>query len=768
VKVSGTIVNGQNPAGLFTQTEGSGSAGNLTIVTGQLIVQDGAQISASTQGNGGGGNLTVNARDSLAVIGTAANGQFPSGLFTNTGGTKPAGNLTIVTGQLVVRDGGQVSASTSNQGQGGTLAVKASESVELSGSSADGQLFSSLLTQTQGAGAAGDLRIVTGQLIVRDGALVSSSSRIEGAAGNLTVNASGSVEIIGTTPNGQRSTGLFSQTQGIGDAGDLTIKARQLIVRDGALVSARTLGEGLGGRLTVNASDSVELIGTSADGRYRSSLSASTEGGGDAGNLRIDTGRLILRDGAQAATGTFGKGKGGILTINAPESVELIGFGSGLFTQTQGSGDAGNLRIDTGQLAIQAGARISTASFAEGRGGDLQVNASKFVELIGTSADRQSSSGLSTQAVGTGNAGDLRIDTGRLILRDGAVVSAGTLSQGQGGTLAVTASESVELIGSGSGLSTETKSSGDAGNLRIDTGRLIVRDEALVSARTFGIGQGGNLTIATEQLNVGEGAAIAVNSVGTGRAGNLEVTSGSVSLENQGFIAATTLSGDGGNITLRVKDLLLMRDESEISTTAGTAQSGGDGGNITIDAEFIVAVPKENSDISADAFTGQGGNINITAQGLYGIEFRSQDTALSDITASSRFGVNGVVEINTPGVDPSQGLTNLPDEPVNNEEVAQGCQGGGTQASVEFFNTGRGGLAPNPYEPLTSSNIWEDVPSAARRTENQVATARASASPVTPSNKLVEAQGWLLNEKGEVVLVAQMPITHSESRCRLR
>jgi large exoprotein involved in heme utilization and adhesion len=211
-----------------------------------------------------------------------------------------------------------------------------------------------------------------------------------------------------------------------------------------------------------------------------------------------------------------------------------------------------------------------------------------------------------------------------------------------------------------------------------------------------------------------------------------------------------------------------MRHESQISTTAGTAQAGGDGGNITIDANFIVAVPRENSDISADAFAGRGGNINITAQGIYGIEFRPEKTTFSDITASSRLGVNGVVTINTPDVDPSRGLAELPDEPVNNEEVAQGCQGGGTQASVEFFNTGRGGLAPNPYEPLSSSNIWEDVPSAARRTENQVATARASASPVTPSNKLVEAQGWLMNEKGEVVLVAQMPATHSQGRCRLR
>jgi large exoprotein involved in heme utilization and adhesion len=210
-----------------------------------------------------------------------------------------------------------------------------------------------------------------------------------------------------------------------------------------------------------------------------------------------------------------------------------------------------------------------------------------------------------------------------------------------------------------------------------------------------------------------------------------------------------------------------MRRNSQISTTAGTAQAGGNGGNIEIDTDFIVAVPQENSDIIANAFTGRGGNINITAQGIYGIESRPKVTPLSDITASSQFGVNGVVTINTPDVDPNRGLVSLPVEPVN-VEVAQGCQVSGKQSSVAFFNMGRGGLAPNPYEPISSSDIWENVPPPTHRSENPAGAERASASPATPPHKIVEAQGWLVNEKGQVVLVAQMPTSHSQRRCRLR
>ncbi|HEY9706990.1 MAG TPA: hypothetical protein V6D48_02170, partial [Oculatellaceae cyanobacterium] len=106
-------------------------------------------------------------------------------------------------------------------------------------------------------------------------------------------------------------------------------------------------------------------------------------------------------------------------------------------------------------------------------------------------------------------------------------------------------------------------------------------------------------------------------------------------------------------------------------------------------------------------------------------------------------------------------------EPVN-AEVTQGCQTEGKQTSVAFFNTGRGGLAPNPYEPISSSDIWEDVPSSTRRAENSASAASASASSATPPDQLVEAQGWIVNEKGQVTLVAEMPATRSQSRCRLR
>jgi filamentous hemagglutinin family protein len=691
--------------------------GNVTLVGGELAVSEGTNLAAP------GGRIELGSVAANSLVNLTA---------TNPGwalGYNDVQNFQ----DIQLSQGAAVDAS----GEGGGNIQVQGRSITLtdeSGISAD----------TLGSENGGGIFLRASQLSVRDGAGISASTYGAGRGGNVIVTASESVELSGD---------IYSNTFGAGAGGNLTITTGRLTIRDGAVVSSGTFETGSGGTLSVTASDFVELVGISADGLFPSSLSTSTHNAGQAGDLKVDTKRLIARDGGRVSASTFGTGRGGTLTVTASEAVELIGVGgvffSGLFTRTiMGDGAAGDLRIATGQLIVQNGGLVDAGTFGNGKGGTLSVNASESVEVIGTSPDGRFASALSARVNpgAKGDAGNLTIQTRRLIVRDGAQVSAGTSGAGQGGTLTVSASDFVELIGTSangfpSRLTTQTFNVGTAGDLRITTGRLIVRDQAQV----------------------------AVNSRGTGNAGNLEVTASSILLDKQGKLTAETASGQGGNISLQVQDLLLMRDRSSISTSAGTAQAGGDGGNITINAKdgFIVAVTSENSDIRANAFTGKGGNVQITAQDIFGTQFRPQDTLLSDITASSTFGVQGTVQINTPDVDPSRGLAELPGEPVN-VEVAQGCQTGGKQASIEFFNTGKGGLAPNPYEPLSSSDIWEDVPRSVQRTENLASDARAIASPAPPPDKLVEAQGWLISEKGEVVLVAEMPATHTQGRCRLR
>jgi large exoprotein involved in heme utilization and adhesion len=569
---------------------------------------------------------------------------------------------------------------------------------------------------------------------------------------------------VGSFPDGGFfPSGLFAEVEqeATGEGATLTIETRQLNVRDGAEVGTKTFGAGRGVDLVVRASESVELEGTSPDGRFPSGLLTQVftnqfgdEATGKGGTLTIETRQLKVRDGAQVTTNSFSSGSAGDLRVRALDSVELVGAApdqitaSGLFAQAEreATGDGGNLTIETARLTVLNGAQISSSTQGRGKGGTLTINASDSIQLSGASPAATLTVGrsgifVSAERGATGDAGELKITTGLLTVDDGARISADNFGTGQGG---------------------------DA-TLQIE--QLIVRDGGTIRAASFNEGPAGNLNITSRSLDVRDGALVSVSGEGTGPAGNMTIKANSIRLD-QGRLTAETKAEpqaeSGANIYLQDLDLLLMRDQSLISAQAFNDANGGE---VTIRAEngFIVAVPGEDTDIIANASQGRGGNIQITAQSIFGIEERRAipGNRTNDIDASSQFGVNGEVAINTPDFDPSQGLVNLPNEPVN-VEVAQGCQGGGKQASVEFFNTGRGGLAPNPYEPISSSELWEDVQLPKQRAENPAGASRASTSPATPPNEIVEAQGWLMNEKGQVVLLAQMPATHSQPRCGLR
>lgn len=404
--------------------------------------------------------------------------------------------------------------------------------------------------------------------------------------------------------------------------------------------------------------------------------------------------------------------------------------------------DSGNVQLRGRQITVTDGSQIFSINLGAKQGGDLTVAASESVELIGTSpTNAKVGSGLFTLAVAAGTAGDTTINTKRLVIGDQAVIStnsAGTGDSGQpiratgrGGNLTVNASESVELV-NGS-LLAETKGSGNAGNVRINTGGLSIQ---------------------------GDNAGIRVSSAGTGDAGNLEITARSIQLDNGGKLVSTSTSGKGGgNITLRNLDLLQMRHNSGISTNA---EGTGIGGNINIDTDLLIG--RENSDITATAVEGKGGNIAINTQGIFGIEPRSRRTSDSDITAASDLGIDGIVEINRPDLNPSSGLVSLPTEIVDPTRlIAQGCgAGGGDVATSKFIATGRGGLPPTPTEALRSGSVLADLGTPVEKNQENRASAATSTYPTDSApTPLVEAQGWEIGSKGKVVLTAQASATSS-------
>ncbi|WP_066424627.1 S-layer family protein [Anabaena sp. 4-3] len=820
------IINTTNSIQIFNRT-GILSAiapidiGNTTINTKNLLVQDGSYIGVEI------GNLTINASETIQVIADPnVLSDNASRIFATASEdtTKAAGNLTINTRHLSVRDGSQIITNSSSISvpsspallslfnavetvNRGNLTVNASESVTLSGSSFPETYPSGLFTTTFEGEDSGKLTINTKFLSITDGAQIFTMNYSENQSGNLLVNATEKVEITGTSPTGKIATdaqnnglidepvpdimlkgfpfvpglqientlpsGLFSNAPGLGDAGDIHIHTRELVARDGGQISANTFDEGRGGNLKVNATQQVQLLGASANGISSGLFTrANPLATGEAGTLNILTGNLLVQDGAQVSASTFGVGKGGNLNVQATEGIKLIGVSrqnvpSGLFTQANPirindidipkvdesitRGDAGEINIHTSSLLVRDGAQVSASTFGSGKGGNVIVKATGGIELIGTSGNEDLfPSGLFAAAINaTGDAGNLVVNSPSLLVRDGAQVGVSTSGAGKGGNLTLNIPDRMQLIGT-------------AVNGAFPSGLF-------ATAAANSTGNAGNLIINTNLLQVWQKAGIAVQSRGEGGAGNLHINAGSIDLNNQAFISADTRGVNAksnlpqANINLRSQDLILLRGNSSITTNA--RGSNVVGGNITIDTQLLAAF--ENSDISANSADFRGGSVKITAEGITGTQFRTGLTPESDITATGATPeLSGTVEITTPEVDPSRGLMELPSNVSDvSNRIAQKCR---TNAAVarqanEFLITGKGGIPANPYDTLESESAiasWINVNHINNVAKNQVNYPKVSSySPHT----IVEAKALTLDAHGNLILTAETPNSTSQN-----
>jgi filamentous hemagglutinin family protein len=585
----------------------------------------------------------------------------------------------------------------------------------------------------------------------------------DGSRGSLNIRATDTVNVTGFSS--PRSTSRISSDVApgaTGDGGGLRISARRLRVADGAQITTETFSSGNAGTLRVIVQE-LDIVGASPIGPSGLFTLVEPDATGQGGALTVKTERLRIADGGQIASSTFGRGNAGALTIDANE-IELIGTSasnfSGLFanTEEEATGKGGALTIITDRLRILDGAQIIVSTFGEGNAGELTVRDSESIEAIGGSP--RGPSGLFTASQrGTGNGGDLTIETDRLRLVNGGQIAAATRGSGNAGELTVRASESIELVGytdqGRSGLFTiAVNGNGEGGNLAVFTDRLIVRDGAIISASNFP----SNPALAD----------------GTGPAGNIDISAQSIQLENGGSITASTQEGGRGNIRIN-SQILAISGNTLIATDS---QGREPGGNIGIDTTYLLA--QDNSDITANADNANGGRVTISAQGIFGTEFQEDTTLESDITASSNRGAefNGIVQLNTPEVDPSQVVVTLPNTLVDSStQIAATCSG---TVENRFVVTGRGGLPEQPTQILRDSTVWEDLRLATRgealattegeqergghnlEPENAVPTSQIhtgiSHVPLpTPHSPLIEAQGWVINSNGHVVLVSQVP-----------
>ncbi|MDY6936330.1 MAG: filamentous hemagglutinin N-terminal domain-containing protein [Cyanobacteriota bacterium] len=760
------------------------TGGGIQVQAGTLEI-DRSQIAAIALGNVRADDITLNATESIELRGTVLEAfPFSSWVVNQVGEGAPgdSGNVTVNTPQLRAFDGGTIQTLSQGAGNAGAVEVNA-DSILLSGSAppdpsgnpVEQILNSRIASETLGSGNGGPVRVNATQMTLLDGGQVASSvfPPASGNGGNITLSVSESITATGIAPtNPTLGSGIQTVSLGAGNSGDIEVSAGALNFFEGGGIFSFNQGTGLGGNIAVNVADSIGAVEVNpAIPTLPSGITSFTVSPRDGGNVDVTAGRVNLSGGGSIGAFTLvqlageplpggGEGNTGNVTVNARESIEISGASalapdrfSLLGTTTLAAGDAGDVNVSTPRLSITDGGGLLSAvvpSFSSlgaplptsgtGNGGNVTVNASESIFIAGVNPVIDGNTVLGTTSLGRGNGGNVVVRTPRLTVRTGGTVNAGTLASGNAGTVDIEASE---IVLEGDGLPDN-----NGGSISVTAFIPSPDFRQAFFLPDVPTGNTGALRVKTDRLSISDGGFISARHNGTGDAGDLFVEANSISMSDGAGILATTVGGQGGNIVLNVEESLQLRRGSGISAEA--LSGVGDGGNLTIDAETIVAL--ENSDIIANAVGGNGGNIEITTQGLFGTEFRSQLTPESDITASSQFAANGVVQVNQPNVDPASGLVDLPTSVTDpSDRIGRGCE---DYADSAFVATGRGGLTEEPMAVIRGQTIWEDwqyfgEASTTSTNDNPVsAIVESSPAPV------VEATGWRTNESGQVELIA--------------
>jgi filamentous hemagglutinin family protein len=569
-------------AGIAAQNQSDvdhpGTAVDIRL-TGDLRMENYAEIAASTWGLGNAGDIWIEAKrlimrgegSTTVNIGTRSFGKVDEDNVVVGGGD--GGRTTIWADEVLLYELGYIQNTTFSQGRAGDIEIHAGTL------SLDGALGFSFISSSAGA------------FYLRPEILGES-----GAAGSLSVWAD-AIRLSG----GLGYTGLAVQVRddavGNPNGGLLELHARTIELLNGAQVSGGVFqGGGTGGDLVLHADESIHISGIN-DYYYAAGVFSDVSGVG--------------------TTGT-----GGSIEMTAPD-ILLENWGvvsAGAWESS--SGNAGDVTINAGSLTLLTSGSVQVNSFGyEGTGGNAVVNAD-HLRIEGPSLESPwMGTGIFGQAGGAAaSAGNVTVNAGLLEILNGGAINTTTYGMAKGGTIHVNADRALIAgddpdysygAGRRSQISSDSAASGgDGGDVVLDVGDLTLDDRGLVSASSVTAGRGGNITTFTDDTRVLGDSSFEVTSTGTGNAGDMNLGArGDFELRDSKLLA-TAEAADGGNIKLDVGGLFKAVD-SEVS--AAVAGGAGTGGNVDIDPELVVL---NRSLVSASAVGGPGGTVTIVADGF--------------------------------------------------------------------------------------------------------------------------------------------------------
>ena len=369
--------------------------------------------------------------------------------------------------------------------------------------------------------------------------------------------------------------------------------------------------------------------------------------------------RIEIKERSSLVSDIFGQGKGGTMDLNANVVLEvddsLLSTMSRTSPKKTKNGIGGLVKLKGEQIILKNGAKLETGTRSKGSGGEVQISAGNLIV-----------EGANERGVQTGILSETLL----------ASLPVETDEAGSVGRVGINA-ESI-LVRDGGYISTASRGLGDAGEISIEAGHLLMENGTIKSEGTH-TGSAGSVELRLAKgMTLGQASSISVTA-GLADGGDIRLTTdGRVNLVDSELTAAA--AGDGGSVRLLGNGNVILTD-SRVS-----AEAGQDGGNIEVRAPDTFVL--QRSGIVANAVHGNGGNIAVAAEGyLPSLE--------SVVSASSEFGLEGSVEIDTPETNVGAGLSILPDNLMEGEiSIADRCALRLQGETSSFFHQRQWGTFP--------------------------------------------------------------------------
>jgi len=365
------------------------NAGNI-FLTGTDVLFDQSKITSSSLSGENAGNINIFAHNNI---------QFSdSHVFSkvNNNSSGDAGHIHIRSQHISFIQGSSITSLTGGPNRGGDINIEGSKII-FSGFNPRGyatEIRSSSHSKDSTAGNAGAIIIKGNNILFTEGATIHSDTEGLGDGGDIRIEAhDGIVRIIGNNMGGLQS-GFFSESKieaaNGGKSGDIVIDTQSLCLLNGGTVSSTTYGGGDGGRITIN-SGHILIDGTidqlmrafsenneyniqqvDASGLYSQSIS-DFDSAGNAGIINVTCDNLFLTNKGTISTSSTGGGNAGRIDIHSSQSIRLNQKGQ--ITASAKRSGGGQISLHSDDLIYMSDSQISSSvSQGSGMGGDININ----------------------------------------------------------------------------------------------------------------------------------------------------------------------------------------------------------------------------------------------------------------------------------------------------------------------------------------------------------------------------------------------------------